>query len=188
MSAKNNLPESVTRRRMLTTSAGIVAGACAAGRVPTLLADEQAGDVPDLDKHPWIDAHSHIWSRDVAKYPLANGNTVDNLSPPSFTDEELLALAHASGVGRVVLIHHHPYHGWDNSYLVDTAARSPRTFRVVGTVDNREPKPGRRMRAMLAQHVTGFRITPRFNEGSGSTAAWTRCGRRPPTRVRTCPA
>jgi predicted TIM-barrel fold metal-dependent hydrolase len=149
---------------MLATTAGtaaVIAGtrgfaALAGDAAP----DDAPSDVLDLDRHPWIDAHSHVWSRDIEKYPLANGNTLDSLSPPSFTDEELLAVAHRSGVGRVVLIHHHPYHGWDNSYLIDVAARRPGTFRIVGTVDNFAGNPGAKMRAMLDQHVTGFRVTP----------------------------
>ena len=40
---------------------------------------------------PYIDAHSHIWTPDVAHYPLAAGFTVADMKPPSFTAEELLA-------------------------------------------------------------------------------------------------
>jgi len=111
-----------------------------------------------LDDHPWIDAHSHVWTHDINKYPLADGITVDDLSP-IFTEKELLATAQANGVGRVVLIHHHPFYGWDSSYLLDVAANYPKTFRVVGTVDNLTENPGKQMRTLLDQHVTGFRIT-----------------------------
>ncbi len=114
---------------------------------------------PDLEKHPWIDTHSHIWTHDLEKYPLADGHTVADLSP-RFSKKELLALAHSSGVGRVVLIHHHPLYGWDNSYLLDTATQMPNTFRVVGAVDNFQKNPGKTMRLLLKQHMTGVRITP----------------------------
>ncbi len=77
------------------------------------------------DNQPWIDAHSHIWTRNVQKFPLAEGATLDDLQPPSFTAEELLDVAHRHGVGRVVLIQHHTFHGWDNSYLVDAARHYP---------------------------------------------------------------
>jgi hypothetical protein len=40
---------------------------------------------------PYIDAHSHIWTPDVAHYPLAEGFRVENMDPRSFTAEELLA-------------------------------------------------------------------------------------------------
>ena len=114
----------------------------------------------DLKKHPWIDAHSHIWTRDVENFPLAEGATVDDLAPPSFTAEELLEVAHRENVGRVVLIQHHRYHGWDNSYLTDAARRFPQAFRVVGMVDNFSASPSKQMRDLLKQRVTGFRITP----------------------------
>ena len=53
--------------------------------------------------HTNIDAHSHIWTTDLENYPLAQGQTVDDLKPASFTPEALLELAHANRVGRVVL-------------------------------------------------------------------------------------
>ena len=114
------------------------------------------------DEHPWIDAHSHIWTRDVEHFPLAKGSTVDDLAPPSFTAEELLKVAHRENVGKVVLIQHHRYYGWDNSYLCDAAKRYPKAFRVVGMVDNFSDSPGKQLRELLKQRVTGFRITPRI--------------------------
>ncbi|MCA9230572.1 MAG: amidohydrolase family protein [Planctomycetales bacterium] len=127
------------------------------------LTTKAAPEVKDLEvgtvnDYPWIDAHSHIWTHDIEKYPLANDFTVKSLSP-LFTEKELLAVAHSNGVGRVVLIHHHPFHGWDNSYLIDVTAKYPETFRVVGIVDNLADNPWSKMRAMLKQHVTGFRVT-----------------------------
>ncbi|TWW08371.1 hypothetical protein E3A20_24990, partial [Planctomyces bekefii] len=77
----------------------LVAGAGAVAAVATGTALVVADDV-DLSKTPWIDAHSHIWSTDLAKYPLRNGQQVDVLAPRSFTDDELLATARPHGVGR----------------------------------------------------------------------------------------
>jgi predicted TIM-barrel fold metal-dependent hydrolase len=53
---------------------------------------------------PYIDAHSHVWTPDVAHYPLAAGFKVEEMKPPSFTAEELLKLCRPSGVDRVNLI------------------------------------------------------------------------------------
>jgi len=58
----------------------LVAGAGAVAAVATGTALVVADDV-DLSKTPWIDAHSHIWSTDLAKYPLRNGQQVDVLAP-----------------------------------------------------------------------------------------------------------
>ena len=53
---------------------------------------------------PYIDAHCHVWTPDVAHYPLATGFKVEDMKPPSFTAEELLALCRPANVGRVNLI------------------------------------------------------------------------------------
>src|SRR5688500_12877391 len=56
---------------------------------------------------PYIDAHSHLWSPDTQRWPLANQQPNADLDPPSFTPEELLKLAEPEGVGKAVLIQHH---------------------------------------------------------------------------------
>src|SRR3990170_4293941 len=62
-----------------------------------------------------IDAHSHIWTRDIEKYPLQEGKTLKDLDPPSFTTGELIKTASKEGVSRVVLIAHNVYYRYDNS-------------------------------------------------------------------------
>jgi predicted TIM-barrel fold metal-dependent hydrolase len=113
------------------------------------------------EKQPgWIDAHSHIWPGEVDRYPLAPGQTKADLKPPSFTDDELMNIASPEGVDRVVLIQHSVYHLFDNSYLVDAVKRHPQRFRIVGMVDDHQPHPDAKMKDLLKQGVTGFRITP----------------------------
>ena len=126
---------------------------------------------------PYIDAHSHIWTRDVKRFPLTKGTTVADLDPPSFTTEELLETAHAEGVGRVVLIQHHTYHGFDNSYLIDAAHHHPEVFRIVGMVDDLKSRPDRAMRRLFKDRVTGFRITSwirrkEWLDGPGMASMW----------------
>ncbi len=116
-------------------------------------------DAADNDL-PWIDAHSHIWPAEVDRFPLAPGQSKKDLNPPSFTDEQLMALARPEGVGRVVLIQHSIYHRFDNSYLLDAVRRHPKRFRIQGMVDDHLPNPGAAMKKLLTQGVTGFRITP----------------------------
>ncbi len=137
---------------MLMTTAATAAGAAA---LPASLA------AADSDKDAgWIDAHSHIWPPTVDKYPLEPGQTVADLKPPSFTGDELMAIARPVGVRRVVLIQHNVYHGFDNSYLVDAWKAHADRYRVVGMVDSRKPGSGKAMRALHKTGVTGFRITP----------------------------
>ena len=67
---------------------------------------------------PYIDAHSHIWTPDLAHYPLALGFAAQNMKPPSFTAEELLALCRGAGVGRVNLIQM-SFYAFENDHELD---------------------------------------------------------------------
>lgn len=141
--------ESAINRRQAILGMSATMGAMMVGN--SFAADEQV---------PWIDAHSHIWPPDDNKFPLAPGKTTADLDPPSFTDEELMAIARPEGVGRVVLIQHSIYHRFDNSCLIDAVKRHPKLFRVQGMVDDHLPEPGAAMKKLLDQGVNGFRITP----------------------------
>ncbi len=150
----------------LTRREALAVGATALGLAPMIATAEDS-----LEGLPYIDAHSHIWPATADKFPLAPGKTVKDLAPPSFTDDELMAIARPVGVGRVVLIQHSVYHLFDNSYLVDAVRRHPKLFRVQGMVDDQLPHPGAKMKELLQQGVTGFRITP-FIRKESEQAAW----------------
>ena len=168
---------SVDRRRCLQAG-GI---ALAASTMGTPLLENAALPAQDRTSSGWIDAHSHIWTRDVKKFPLAKGQTVADLDPPSFTSEELIQTAAAENVQRAVLIQHHIYHGWDNRYLIHAAERYPGKFKVVGMVDDTEPNPAETMRRLQKRHVSAFRITAwirgsdKWLDGPGMDAMW-KCG------------
>lgn len=163
-----------SRRQMLAVAAST---ALAASAFRSADAASEATAADDDEDHPWIDAHSHIWSTDLTKYPLRDHQTVEALQPRSFTDEELMALATPQGVGRVVLIQHYPHHGYDNSYLIDTWKKHPDRFRIVGQIDKSQPHIDVRMREMLKTGVTGFRIGPHADQpewlaGDGMKLMW----------------
>lgn len=148
----DNGNSNISRRDALRATAA-TAGLIAASQLSEdLLADSK--------ENVHIDAHSHIWTRDINKYPLKQGTTLDDLAPPSFSTEELLATARKENVGRVVLIGHHTFYGFDNRYMTDAAAQHPGVFRVVGMIDDAKPHPDVAMKQLLKQQVTGFRITP----------------------------
>ena len=153
-----------SRRQFVRSALATTLAASAASRLMAQPADAQPSDESlasdEESSRGWIDAHSHIWTPDVARYPLKPPSEPKDLAPPSFTADELLEVAQSVGVQRVVLIQHHIYHGYDNSYLIDETARRPNRFRVVGMVDDLEPAADQRMRELLPKHVTGFRITP----------------------------
>src|SRR5262245_29269580 len=94
------------------------------------VSNQAAGAEVDLSKLPYVDAHSHVWSPDVERWPLAAGQMKADLKPLSFTPEELFKLAEPEKVGRVVLIQHSVYHAFDNAYLIDCARRFPGRFSI----------------------------------------------------------
>lgn len=168
--------EYASRREFLKASATTAAGlGLTSAMVPGV---SMAEDCTATNEYPWIDAHSHIWTRNLKNYPLANGKTVDDLDPPSFTTEELLKVAHQNGVGKVVLIAHNQFYRWDNSYMIDAAKQHPHAFRIVGMVDNMAPHPDVTMKKLLSHKVTGFRITPsvygrdKWLDNPGMHAMW----------------
>jgi predicted TIM-barrel fold metal-dependent hydrolase len=114
-----------------------------------------------------IDAHVHVWTPDVTRYPLAPGFEVSQMKPPSFTPEELFAHTKPNGVGRIVLIQM-SYYRYDNRYMLDTMDRFPGVFSGVAIVDENAPDPGKAMRELAAKGVRGFRIHP----GKTTVDAW----------------
>jgi len=124
-----------------------------------------SGCVAPGDHRPGhIDAHSHIWTSDVKRFPLAPGKTVADLKPRSFTPQTLIALGKTEGVTRHVLISHGPYHGFNNDYYVYTAKKYPGVFAIVGAMDPRLDRIPTRMRANRRLGITGYRILPKGDD------------------------
>jgi predicted TIM-barrel fold metal-dependent hydrolase len=112
---------------------------------------------------PYIDAHSHIWTPDLAHYPLAPGFMVESMNPRSFTAEELLAQCRPSGVGRVNLIQM-SFYAFDNSYMLDMIKLYTERFVGTAIVDPLSPAPDKAMRDLLPRGVRAFRIAPNFSK------------------------
>ncbi len=107
-----------------------------------------------------IDAHSHVWSDDLKRYPLAPWATVGDMQPATFTPEQLFAVMKPSGFERAVLIQHAPLHGYDNSYILDCARTYPGSFSVVAMINERTPDLKPRLRDLQSQGARGIRIIP----------------------------
>jgi predicted TIM-barrel fold metal-dependent hydrolase len=128
----------------------------------------------------FVDAHVHIWSDDLKKYPVAKGVRPEDMAPRVFTDEEILHQARPSGVTHVVLIQM-SYYGFDNSYMLDAIRRRPSVFRGVAIVDLHSNGVEAEMRRLAGQGVRGFRLVPEKGpagtslEGEGLDRMW-RCG------------
>lgn len=129
--------------------------------------DPIANPAADLDTSGWIDAHVHIWTSDLERYPLGSGFGIERLKPPSFTVEELLAECRPHGVTRVVLIQN-TFYREDHSYLLDAMRAFPGTFGGVAIVDpDRSEDPIAEMKALARQGIRGFRIRARAETAVG---------------------
>lgn len=113
--------------------------------------------MPSLRKRDWIDAHVHVWTPDVEKYPLARGFAVSDMRPASFTPEELFRHCRPEGVRRVVLIQM-SYYGYDNRYMLDMMRAHPGVFSGVAVVDEHAEGLESAMTELVRQGVRGFRI------------------------------
>lgn len=142
-----------TRRSFLASSAAALTG-CSL--------------VPSFKKGDWIDAHVHVWTPDVDKYPLARGYAVSDMRPPSFTPQQLFAHCRPEGVRRVVLIQM-SYYQFDNRYMLDVMRQHPGTFSGVAIVDENAPEVAATMTQLVKQGVRGFRI---YSGKATNFSAW----------------
>jgi len=128
----------------------------------------------------FVDAHVHIWTDDLQKYPVAKGVRAEDMAPRVFTDDDILRHARPNGVTRVVLIQM-SYYGFDNSYMLDAIRRRPAVFRGVAIVDSHSDGVEAEMRRLAKHGVRGFRLVPEKGpaesslKGEGLDRMW-RCG------------
>lgn len=112
---------------------------------------------------PCIDAHSHVWTPDIAHYPLAKGFAVADMKPKSFTAQELLAICRPAGVGRVNLIQM-SYYEFDNRYMLDMIKLYPDRFVGTAIIDPLGKDPAQAMRDLWPRGVRAFRIQPAYSK------------------------
>lgn len=113
-----------------------------------------------------IDAHVHVWTPDTRSYPVADGFSKKDLQPPSFTPEELLAVAKPNGVNRIVLIQM-SFYKTDNRYMLDSMKRFPGVFSGVAIIDHDAPDLAETMTSLKAQGVRGFRLYTDLEKAEG---------------------
>jgi predicted TIM-barrel fold metal-dependent hydrolase len=111
----------------------------------------------------FIDAHVHVWTRDTAHYPLAEGYKKEDMRPASFTPEELFKHTKPAGVDRVNLIQM-SYYGFDNRYMLDMMAMYPEVFVGTAIIDPHAEAPDQLMTALAKKKVRAFRIHPALSK------------------------
>jgi len=107
----------------------------------------------------YIDAHVHVWTDDTETYPLAPGFKKEDMKPPTFPPEELLAHARPCGVDRIVLIQM-SYYRFDNTYMLKAMREYEGIFSGIAIVDPEGERPDAQMHRLAEQGVRGFRIYP----------------------------
>jgi predicted TIM-barrel fold metal-dependent hydrolase len=124
----------------------------------------------------FIDAHAHVWTDDTAHYPLGKGWKKEDMSPRSFTPEELLGHMKTAGVDRANLIQMSYYYpkegrdeskkdgGFDNSYMLDMIALHKDVFVGTAVIDPLGDAPGRLMGELAKKRVRAFRILPKLSQ------------------------
>jgi predicted TIM-barrel fold metal-dependent hydrolase len=111
----------------------------------------------------FIDAHVHVWTPDVAHYPLAKGFKKEDMKPTSFTPEELFKHTKPAGVDRINLIQM-SYYGFDNQYMIDMMALHPDVFVGTAVIDPHTDAPEKLMAELAKKKVRAFRIHPSLSK------------------------
>jgi L-fuconolactonase len=115
-----------------------------------------AGAAINVSDYQIIDPHVHVWKHDPT-FAFAPGAKVPDFDA---TPEALLALMHANGIAKTVIIQviHYRY---DNSYLAAVLKQYPQYFRGVCRVDPLDPAAPDHLSRISAQPgFHGVRISP----------------------------
>ncbi len=117
-----------------------------------------------------VDAHIHVWSPDLDRYPLAPGFTTEDLWHPSFTPDDHAVYSRQVGHVRINLVQM-TWYGLDHSYIIDLIKSYPNTFVGTGMVpavsDVSLADPGRQMKALSEHGIHAFRV-----RGKGAQPQW----------------
>jgi predicted TIM-barrel fold metal-dependent hydrolase len=110
----------------------------------------------------YIDAHVHVWTPDLAHYPLARGYKREDMMPRSFTPEERFRHCRPVGVTRINLIQM-SFYGFDNRYMLDMMDLHKDAFAGTAVIDPFAKEPERTMAELAKRRVRAFRIHPQLS-------------------------
>jgi predicted TIM-barrel fold metal-dependent hydrolase len=124
--------------------------------------------------HDIIDIHPHVLCADQSAYPLAplGGSVSGWASTRPVTAGQLLAEMDQAGIAKAALVQASTAYGYDNSYVLDSAARYPDRFAAVACADPLAPDAAQTVRKLAAYpRLAGIRL---FTTGSTmpSQAQW----------------
>jgi len=107
----------------------------------------------------FIDAHVHVWTENITRYPISQNYSGTDLRPLAFLPDEILKHAEPHGISGIVLVQM-SYYGYDNSYMLDVMKEYEGIFSGIAVVDSDETRPDLAMRELINEGVRGFRIQP----------------------------
>jgi len=106
-----------------------------------------------------IDAHVHVWTENITRYPRSKDYSVTDSRPLAFLPNEILKHAKPYGITGIVLVQM-SYYGYDNSYMLDVMKEHEGIFSGIAVVDSNQMRPDIAMRKLINEGVRGFRIQP----------------------------
>ncbi|MEU6540955.1 amidohydrolase family protein [Streptomyces sp. NPDC047000] len=113
-----------------------------------------------------VDAHCHIISEDLARYPKApiGGKQSEWAATRPVTAEGMISRMDDAGIAQAVLVQATTNYGYDNSYVLDSSRHRPDRFVAVGTVDPLRPDAAASLKAAAGEGgLAGVRL---FTSGS----------------------
>jgi L-fuconolactonase len=113
-----------------------------------------------------VDTHCHILSDDLDRYPRApiGGKQSGWATIRPVTADGMIERMTEAGITRSVLVQATTAYGYDNGYVLDSAARWPQRFVAVGTVDPLRPDAADNLAAVVQDGgLAGVRL---FTTGS----------------------
>jgi L-fuconolactonase len=113
-----------------------------------------------------VDAHCHIISEDMTKYPKApiGGKQSQWAATRPVTAEGMVSRMDETGIDQAVLVQATTNYGYDNSYVLDSSRSRPERFVAVGTVDPLRPDAAAKLKAAVGDGgLAGVRL---FTSGS----------------------
>ncbi|WP_219460083.1 amidohydrolase family protein [Nonomuraea rhizosphaerae] len=124
---------------------------------------------------PLIDAHAHLVTDDPAyPYDPPGGTVSDAVRNDPMTAERLLAALDDNGLTAAVAVQRAHVYGYDNSYVVDSAARRPDRLRAMCVIDARAPDSAGTVRHWAERGAVAMRLTSPGGTQHGGTpgAGW----------------
>ncbi|MFJ8989523.1 amidohydrolase family protein [Streptomyces sp. NPDC102279] len=113
-----------------------------------------------------VDAHCHIISEDLTRYPKApiGGKQSEWAATRPVTAEGMISRMDEAGIAQAVLVQATTNYGYDNSYVLDSSRGRPERFVAVGTVDPLRPDAAANLKAAVGEGaLAGVRL---FTSGS----------------------